>query len=114
MKKEIIIGACIAGILGTLDILTTDILKYGAVALLGVTAFMTFSELNPPKKQGQFQRPMQEERKVRQKAKVIWDEFPKESCNKEVKPKEPTFKVEDTNVQEQNQIQNPEEVPKAG
>ena len=80
MNKLIIIGASIAGILGTMDIITTDPLKYGACALLGITALMTLNELNPPQKQAtkqQYQKPKTEE------PKNIWDMFPKEAGTKE-------------------------------
>ena len=94
--------------------------------MLGITAFMTFNELNPPKKQGTEYRQTARQETIREKPKVIWDEFGKKSENevekketikeevKEETKKEPNFKIEDTNVQEQNKIQNPEEVPKAG
>jgi len=127
MNKFLIIGASIAGILGTMDIITTDPLKYGACALLGITAFMTFNELNPQQKQGGKYRETREQT-VREKPKDIWEEFgdkvergyekniikgagiiePQEVKTK----KEPKFIIEDTNVQKQNKIQNPEEVPK--
>jgi len=118
MNKLIIIGASIAGILGTMDIITTDPLKYGACALLGITALMTLNELNPPKKQDTGYKGTATQQTAREKPKDIWGEFGekevenKEVTKEEVKPKEKEFKItiEDTNVQEQNKIQNPEEV----
>jgi len=104
MNKLIIIGACIAGILGVLDILNTDILKYGACALLGITAFITLGELSPPKKQGQMVR-QSTQGPVREKPKDIWGEFESKKVEE--------IKKEDINVKEQNQVQNPEEVQKA-
>jgi len=110
MNKLIIIGACIAGILGILDIINIDILKYGACALLGYTAFITLGELSPPK--GQVVRqPTQSP--VRERPKSIWEEFPKEEVKVDEIKKELKFKIEDTNVKEQNKIQNPAEVQKA-
>ena len=76
MNKLIIIVACIAGILGVLDILKSDSLKYGAIAFLGYTAFITLGELSPPKGQGQVVR--QPTIQTREKPKDIWGEFGKE------------------------------------
>ena len=98
MNKLIIIGACIAGILGILDILNTPYLKYGACALLGYTIFITLGELSPPKGQA-VRQPTQSP--VRERPKSIWEEFPTGGVK------------EDTNVKEQNKIQNPAEVQKA-
>jgi len=103
MNKLIIIIACIAGILGVLDILKSDPLKYGAIAFLGYTAFITLGELSPPKGQGQVVR--QPTTQIREKPKSIWEEFPKEDVNK--------VKVEDLNAK-QDKIQNPAEMQKTG
>lgn len=116
MNKPLIIGASIAGILGTMDVITTDPLKYGVVALLGITAFMTFNELNPQQKQApkqQYQKPKTEE------PKNIWEMFPKEAGTKEdvetkeVEKKELKFKVVDTN-EESSKLQGTKEMQKVG
>ncbi|MBU1173537.1 MAG: hypothetical protein KKD44_28550 [Proteobacteria bacterium] len=98
MNKLIIIIACIAGILGVLDILKSDPLKYGAIAFLGYTAFITLGELSPPKGQGQVVR-QSTQSQTREKPKDIWGEF---GTEKEI----------DINAK-QDKIQNPAEVQEA-